>query len=159
MNSIQAKELSLPNFLHQLGYAPAHRRGNDIWFTSPFRPNEQTPSFKIDYSKNFWFDFGMGKGGTIIEFVQHLYATDDIARVLAIIGEVNGSLAQTVKLKMSEAGADVGSPKQKTKEKPIIESVGSITDKMLENYLAGRAIPLDLARLYLKEIAYRIGGR
>lgn len=61
MNSKQAKELSLPNFLHQLGYAPVHRRGNDIWYTSPFRPNEQTPSFKIDYSKNFWFDFGMGK--------------------------------------------------------------------------------------------------
>lgn len=26
MNSKQVKELSLPNFLHQLGYAPAHRR-------------------------------------------------------------------------------------------------------------------------------------
>lgn len=101
----------------------------------------------------------MGKGGTIIEFVQHLYATDDVARVLAIIAEVNGGVAQTVKQKVSEAGAGAGSPNQKSKEKPIIESVKSITDKMLENYLAGRAIPLDLARLYLKEISYRIGGR
>ncbi len=91
--------------------------------------------------------------------MQHLYATDDVARVLAIIAEVNGGVAQTVKQQAYDAGISAGGQIQKQKEKPVIESVGHITDKMLEKYLAGRAIPLDLARLYLKEIAYRIGGR
>jgi hypothetical protein len=155
MNSKQAKELSLPQFLHQLGYAPAHRRGQDIWYTSPFRPNEQTPSFKIDHAKNFWFDFGMGRGGTIIEFVQLLYATEDVARVLAIIAEVNGGATRV----RQPAIPEVDRRAVVQKEKPIIESVKNISDHALESYLLARAIPLDLARLYLREIAYRIGGR
>ena len=67
MNSKQAKELPLPDFLAQLGYQPANVRGPDIWYRSPFRPDERTPSFKIDRNKNVWFDFGLGQGGTIID--------------------------------------------------------------------------------------------
>ena len=93
----------------------------------------------------------MGKGGTIIEFVQHLYATDDVARVLSIIADATGGGAHAVK--WPEPLPEV------PKEKPIIESVGPITDQMLEAYVAGRAIPMDLARLYLQQISYRIGGR
>jgi hypothetical protein len=60
MNSNQAKELSLPDFLAQLGYEPARLRGQDAWYTSPFRPAERTPSFKTDQVKNVWYDHGMG---------------------------------------------------------------------------------------------------
>jgi hypothetical protein len=60
MNSNQAKELSLPEFLAQLGYEPARLRGQDAWYTSPFRPGERTPSFKIDQVKNVWYDHGLG---------------------------------------------------------------------------------------------------
>lgn len=59
MNSNQAKELSLPDFLGRLGFEPARMRGHDAWYTSPFRPNEHTPSFKIDQGKNVWYDHGM----------------------------------------------------------------------------------------------------
>jgi hypothetical protein len=45
------------------------------------------------------------------------------------------------------------------KEKPMLESLRVITDTRLEAYVANRAIPLDLARLYLKEAKYSVDGR
>jgi len=95
----------------------------------------------------------MGKGGTIIEFVQQLYATEDVSRILSIIADVTGGMEHAAK--RAEPPPHLGSPK----EKPVIESLGQIDDRLLEEYVRGRAIPMDLARLYLQQISYRIGGR
>lgn len=156
MNSKQAKELSLPDFLGQLGYAPARARGPDLWYTSPFRPQEHTPSFKIDRTKNVWFDFGMGQGGTIIDFVQHLYQVNDVARVLSTIAEVSGGVAHATAVPAFRASP---ATEAKPKERPLVETVTEIQDRALEAYLTSRAIPLDLARLYLQEIHYQVEGR
>jgi hypothetical protein len=43
------------------------------------------------------------------------------------------------------------------KATPEIESVSAISDRALEAYVVSRGIPLDLARLHLKEVAYRVG--
>lgn len=152
MNTAQAKELSLPGFLQTLGYQPARVRGHDLWYTSPFRPDERTPSFKIDEAKNLWFDHGMGEGGTIIDFVQHLYRTHDVARVLAIISDATGGVIAHAEVPRQER-------LQIERPSPVIESVGAITDRALEGYLRTRAIPLDLARLYLQEVRYRVEER
>lgn len=152
MNTKQAKELSLPDFLAQLGHAPVRTRGSDIWYTSPFRPDEHTPSFKIDHQKNVWFDFGMGKGGTIIDFVQHLYNTTDVARALSLIVDVNGGTATPA---VTRHAPEMDAPRSR----PVVQSVGAVTDRALEAYVLDRAIPLDLARLYLQEIRYQVEGR
>lgn len=152
MNSAQAKELSLPDFLGRLGYEPARVRGRDFWYTSPFRPKERTPSFKIDEGKNVWFDHGLGAGGTVIDFVRHLYRTDDVARALSIIADVSTGIMRAADRPRHEAI-------ERPREAPVIESVGAITDRTLEAYVQGRAIPLDLARKYLQEVHYRVGER
>jgi hypothetical protein len=150
MNSRQAKAEPLHEFLGRMGYQPAHVRGNDIWYRSPFRPMERTPSFKIDRTKNVWFDHGLGSGGTIIDFVQQLNQTADISRVLSTISDVLGNAPRPT-IVLPDAP-------ERPKEPPIIESVGAIEDAALEAYVRSRAIPLDLARLYLKEVAYRVDG-
>ncbi|MHB9118318.1 MAG: hypothetical protein ACYC2R_08585 [Burkholderiales bacterium] len=122
-----------------------------MWYTSPFRPGERTPSFKIDAGKNVWYDFGMGRGGTIIDFVRCLYRADEVSKALAIIADVSGDPIQATAYSVPVASA--------VRERPIIESVGGIVDRTLEAYVCGRAIPLDLARLYLQEIRYRVGER
>lgn len=153
MNSKQAKELSLPEFLGRLGYEPARIRGSDAWYTSPFRPNEHTPSFKIDLGRNIWFDHGLGAGGTIIDFVRYLYRTEDVARVLSIIADVSGGA-----IRPADQHPQFLSPAA-PRERPVIESVGGIEDRQLEAYIQERAIPLDLARMYLQEVGYRVGDR
>ena len=60
----QIRRISLVGFLEDLGHMPVSRKGNDVWFRSPFR-NERTASFKVDTQRNVWFDFGLGKGGDI----------------------------------------------------------------------------------------------
>ena len=150
MNSKQAKAEPLPEFLGRLGYQPAHVRGNDIWYKSPFRPDERTPSFKIDRAKNVWFDHGLGEGGTIIDLVGHLNGTADVSCILSGIADVLGSAPRSAIL-LPEAP-------ERPRPAPEIESVTAIADPALERYLRDRAIPLDLARLYLKEVAYRVGG-
>ena len=60
----QIRRISIVGFLEELGHMPVSRKGNDVWFRSPFR-NERTASFKVDTQRNVWFDFGLGKGGDI----------------------------------------------------------------------------------------------
>lgn len=149
MNTKQAKAEPLPDFLGRLGFTPTSIRGNDVWYKSPFRPTERTPSFKVDRTKNVWYDHGLGTGGTIVDFMQHLNQTTDIARVLSDIEGILGSPAR----------ASVVMPAvERPRTPPEIDSVSRISDPTLERYLTSRAIPVDLARLYLKEISYRVEG-
>lgn len=50
---------------------PVKRKNGYGLYYSPFR-TENKPSFKIDYTKNVWYDFGLGKGGSIVDLVMEL---------------------------------------------------------------------------------------
>ena len=78
MNIKQAKARSIVDFLHALGHQPKliKLNGNDLWYDSPLRPEEKTASFHINKIKNTWFDFGIGKGGNIIDLVVSLQNCD-----------------------------------------------------------------------------------
>lgn len=149
MNSKQAKAEPLPEFLGRLGHVPTNIRGHDVWYRSPFRPDERTPSFKVDSQKNVWFDHGMGVGGTIIDLMVHLEGEPDIGRVLERIAGVLGSPPKE-RLVLPVVRAT-------EKPQPVIERVQTIEDQVLEAYVRERGIPLDLARLYLQEVSYRVG--
>lgn len=150
MNSKQAKAEPLPDFLGRLGFAPVQVRGNDAWYRSPLRQNERTPSFKIDRERNVWYDHGAGQGGTIIDFMGELHGTTDISRILTLIADVLGNPPREL--------VTLPPVVSKPKEAPIIESVSEISDRALEAYLQTRGIPVDLARVYLREVSYRVGG-
>ena len=47
----QIRRISLVGFLEGMGHVPVSRKGNDVWFRSPFR-NERTASFKVDTQRN-----------------------------------------------------------------------------------------------------------
>lgn len=58
MNITQAKQIPLRLVVEHLGGRFArHGRSGELWFYSPFRPNERTASFKIDVKRNQWHDF------------------------------------------------------------------------------------------------------
>ena len=44
-------------------------------YLSPLR-EEHMPSFKVDYERNLWYDFGLGEGGSIIDLVMRLKRCD-----------------------------------------------------------------------------------
>jgi DNA primase len=52
-------------------YVSLKKQGNTYVGLSPFN-HEKTPSFKVQPSKNIWFDFSSGKGGDVFSIVMQL---------------------------------------------------------------------------------------
>lgn len=75
MKCAEGNKLDLVEYLFSLGFRPIKIRGNNYWYISPLR-NEKEASFKIDRSKNIWYDHGAGKGGSVIDFVMQYFACD-----------------------------------------------------------------------------------
>ena len=81
MNCEQANQIDLVNYLHSIGHEPAKIRGNDYWYQSPLR-DEKEPSFKVNRNKNVWYDHGLGKGGTLVDFTKEYFNYDTISEAL-----------------------------------------------------------------------------
>src|SRR5262245_60143756 len=69
MNIEQARSIPVPEFLEKMNAPVQKQKGHEWWYLSPLR-NEKTASLKVDLIKNFWFDFGEGKGGDGIKLVR-----------------------------------------------------------------------------------------
>ncbi len=138
MNCTQAKQIDLLNFMRINGFEVTNKRNNQAWFLSPFR-REKTPSFKIDISRNIWYDFGEGCGGTIIDFVMKLNHCNT-QKALEILSEKSFSFHQ----------------QKVTESKPSykILSIKKITNYNLKNYLESRKIDLEIAQRFCSEIHY-----
>ena len=63
----EIRKTDMVQYLSRLGFEPKKIYRQDYWYLSPLR-DEKTASFKINREKNCWFDFGIGKGGNIIDF-------------------------------------------------------------------------------------------
>lgn len=120
-------------------------------YKSPFRPNEKDASFKIDYQKNLWFDFGEGVGGDSISLVQKLRKCS--------FQEALGFLAS-----VKEKVVPLISTKYESRNTLSVAGIEILTTKELCNYpllqyIASRNVPLSLARQYCCEVHYRNEGK
>ena len=86
----QIRRISLVGFLEGMGHVPVSRKGNDVWFRSPFR-NERTASFKVDTQRNVWFDFGLGKGGDIFHLAGELTGSTGFMEQLEFLSAYSSS--------------------------------------------------------------------
>ena len=82
----EIKSIPLASFLSRLGHEPAARKGTRLWYKSPLR-REHTPSFKVETTLNCWYDFGLGKGGNIIDLAAELYQSTDLRHILRCIAD------------------------------------------------------------------------
>ncbi|MFI3294040.1 MAG: toprim domain-containing protein [Rikenellaceae bacterium] len=134
------KDISIKNYLSQRGITPKTERGGAGMYLSPFRA-ETTPSFKVDYNKNLWYDFGIGEGGSIIDLVMRLDG-------------LNFHQAAT-KLERGDFSSSHWSvPTQMTQPSQIITEVRTLQSPHLLAYLEKRAINLDIAQRYCREVHY-----
>ncbi len=63
----QAKQIDIVTYLSESVFEPAKIRSDNYWYLSPLR-TENTPSFKIYRKLNVWYDYGLVKGGNLIDF-------------------------------------------------------------------------------------------
>lgn len=155
MNIQQAKQIKLESLLEGLGHQPDRKTGDELWYHSPFR-DEQTASFKLHSKKNIWYDFGLGKGGTVIDFGQAYFRSNDISVILSKLDELDKN--------SSSSHPQPSEPKQakrSTKSSPLrITDLGPIKHPALIDYLKSRSIEPALAeRVGFQEVHYSRGGK
>ena len=74
------KNIGIRQFLAWRGILPKYERNGYGMYLSPLR-EEHTPSFKVDYVQNLWYDFGLGEGGTLLTLVMRLERCDSCEAV------------------------------------------------------------------------------
>lgn len=146
MTIAEQKKISLIDYLGSLGYKPEHTRksGNEIWYLSPLR-KEKTASFKVTITANTWYDFGLSKGGSIIDFVSHYY---------------NLSIADSLKLlnskEINPTPYSLGDiPAFNRSGSAELRSIKELKNPHLVSYLEERHINIRIASKYVKEIYYK----
>lgn len=167
MNSTQAKRIPLENILGKMGKTAHTQKGSDIWYHSPFR-DEKTASFKVNKLLNTWYDFGLGQGGTVIDFICEYYG-DNVKQALERLN--NNHLSTTTyypknrpyTAKKPAQNRHISQPldnkqSQLTEKASFhIDKVSNITDSTLIDYLKTRGINTDIATKYLKQIQFHYG--
>jgi DNA primase len=144
----EANEIDMVQCLKKLGYHPSKIHHHDHWYLSPLR-QERTPSFKVNRRINRWYDHGIAQGGTLLDFMISFYHCS-IPEVLRILSNHSGLCLSHNR--MEEAGK---SPELKLE----ITAVHSLSSPVLLSYLKQRAIDIDLAVMYCRQVDFRIGEK
>ena len=164
MRAIEARKIPISEYLTQEGIQPmrSRRDGGELWYSSPLREGDSDPSFKVDTTKNLWFDFGLAKGGNVIDLVCTLRNTtvSDALRLLEETGLYRGSflLGNNPVLFQAKTRLQTAGQKEKEVGKFEIKKVIDLTHPALIEYLQARHIDLDLARQYLREVHFKPVG-
>lgn len=138
----QINKLPIVDYLRGLGIEPAKVRGNDYWYLSPLRA-EKHPSFKVNAKLNLWYDFGLGKGGTLYDLGIRLHGDEQMLR----------DTLPNVNFPATSAGRN---EKSASDSKLEIVSIGTLSSPNLRQYLTSRGIGLSIAQCYCKEVEFRI---
>ena len=149
MNTNEAKQIRIEEYLHSLGYDPVRKQGDSLWYKSPFR-NEREPSFKVNTERNLWYDFGAGRGGNIIALAQELYASDSLPYLLERIAEQAPGV-HPVSLSFGKQALSKPSFRQ-------LEVV-PLSSPALYSYLRQRGINTELAKRECREVRYLTDGK
>ena len=66
------RQIPIEAWLTARGIEPVRQNGHDLWYHSPLRDGDRTPSFVVHRNTNFWKDFSSGEGGSIIDLAMNL---------------------------------------------------------------------------------------
>lgn len=143
MYSKANKSISIKHYLETKGVMPKSIIRGVAKYNSPFR-EESKPSFHVNMSKNLWYDFGIGKGGSVIDLCM-LIDNVDFKSALNTLEDLNLPLTTI-------------NNNQYPDNKLTIKSVNTISHNALLKYLKKRSIPFNIADTYLKEVRFSVGA-
>ncbi len=161
MRADQARQIPITTYLERSGIKPARvtRGGRELWYSSPLREGDTTPSFKVDTDKNLWFDHGMARGGNVIDLVIEMRRVT-VKEALAILESGFAGSVPAAQRLTGPGGAPAGEKKKDIEGSHGFELVSTqdIEHPALITYLATRCIDVALASRYLREIRFRPKG-
>uniref|UniRef100_UPI004055A460 toprim domain-containing protein n=1 Tax=Alistipes sp. TaxID=1872444 RepID=UPI004055A460 len=148
MRTIQdIKRTPIRDYLVQRGITPKQENARYGFYLSPLR-EELDASFKVDYLQNLWYDFGVGRGGSIIDLVMEV----ERCNFQQAIERLRNGNISTSNL--------VTSPTLHTSPNRL-QVLGDypLHHPALINYLAARAIDISIAKKFCREVHYSVGER
>ena len=156
------KNISIRQFLARRGILPKYERNGYGMYLSPLR-EERTPSFKVDYVQNLWYDFGLGEGGTLLTLVMRLEQCDSREAVRRLQnGEKRDAGSASLSPGIGERPAAGGPlPVLRPAAVPALRilSDAPLRHPALVGYLASRGIVPSVAAAFCREVRYEVNGR
>ena len=156
------KNIGIRQFLAWRGILPKYERNGYDMYLSPLR-EERTPSFKVDYVQNLWYDFGLGEGGTLLTLVMRLERCDSREAVRRLQnGEKRDAGSASLSPSVGERPA-VGGPSPVVRLAAVpalrILSDDPLRHPALIGYLVSRGIVPSVAAAFCREVRYEVNGR
>ena len=145
MTSSEANSISIKDFLACMDIRPKIEKSYYGMYFSPFRA-ETTPSLKVDFRKNLWYDFGSGDGGTMVDFVMNLYRCTFPEAMRKLESGKTSPIILPAKPKRQES-------------KTILREVCPLRNKALIGYLTQRGINTETALKQCVEVHYSINNK
>ena len=156
------KNIGIRQFLAWRGILPKYERNGYDMYLSPLR-EERTPSFKVDYVQNLWYDFGLGEGGTLLTLVMRLERCDRYAAIRILSsGEIRQAESTSLSSGIYERPAVGGvSPVLRPAAVPALRilSDAPLRHPALVGYLSSRGIVPSVAAAFCREVRYEVNGR
>ena len=146
MTPDEIKQINIREYLEQMNIHPVKNYGYYGMHHCPSR-EDRNASFKVDYNKNIWYDFGAGEGGTMIDLVM----------------KMNNCSFHEAANRLEKKYADVHISNHADNlfsfhgdnSPTIIQNIIPITHPKLIAWVQERKIGLALANMYCKEIHYQ----
>jgi len=143
MTLAEIKDTNIREYLKQKGIFPKKEYGYYGMYNCPYR-EDRNASFKVDYRKNVWHDFGTNEGGSIIDLLMKLNNCT-LQEAITDISQYNNTTVQ----QMSDFSFHREAPSI------TIQNIIPITHPKLIACIQERKIALNLANVYCWEIHYR----
>ena len=149
MNTEKIKQIKLQDFLAAMGCKPVKQYGVNLMYLSPLR-TEKHASFKVNTELNLWYDFGIGKGGNIIDLAALLYNSSDVSY---LIHQIERNAPSCVLVSLPKAKPNT--PQNSFENLQVL----SIAHPALIKYLGERCIDIEIARTVCKELHFDTRGK
>ncbi|WP_279170592.1 toprim domain-containing protein [Prevotella denticola] len=149
MNIDQIKKIKLQEFLATIDCKPVKQYGVNLMYLSPLR-TEKHASFKVNTELNLWYDFGIGRGGNIIDLAELLYNSSDVSY---LIHQIERNVPSCVSVSLPTAKPNT--PQNSFENLQVL----SISHPALIKYLGERCIDIEIARTVCKELHFDTRGK
>ncbi len=174
-NIQQIKQISIRAYLAEQGLHPAKDNLRYGLYLSPLR-EEHSPSFKVDYEQNLWYNFGLNEGGSIIDLVMRMELCDAGKAMRQLERHIDGMQTSPLSpsgFSSSRLGRAIQNcsalapqrrfigknPASQQTSSIVVERVRPLENPALLNYLMERGIDLSAARVHCSEVHYYVADK
>ncbi|GAP81632.1 toprim domain-containing protein [Porphyromonas gingivalis] len=155
-NLRRIKSISIADYLNTRGIQPIKQYGSYALYNAPYR-EDHNASLKVDFAHNLWYDFGLCKGGSIIDLVMLLQGCST-HEAMSHLAERKATLLDSSSFHREVLSAPRKEEPQMNKRR--ILSISKELPPHLQYYVQEiRKIDLAVASPYLRHIRYEVRGR